>query len=212
MRQGRVCPWSASALVTAASQCDDGSRFPPSTLDRYARLGSTELWELRNDSSITHFIHLHEELWHTISRDGHAPPPWERLGLEDTWRLDPGESVLVAARFTDYTGRFMVHCHMLDHEDHGLMSQFAVVKGKAGQRDVQPTASHGAASAQDAGHQHMMVGVTAAVMAPADNLVTRPIRHDRVAERAGSALVLETLVVGALLLARRRPHLGRRTG
>jgi FtsP/CotA-like multicopper oxidase with cupredoxin domain len=32
----------------------------------------------------------------------------------------------VAARFTDYRGVFMVHCHMLDHEDHGMMAQFEV--------------------------------------------------------------------------------------
>jgi hypothetical protein len=36
----------------------------------------------------------------------------------------------VAARFTDYTGEFMLHCHMLDHEDHGLMAQFDVVRTK----------------------------------------------------------------------------------
>ena len=46
---------------------------------------------------MTHFIHLHEEQWHTISVDGKKPPPWER-GLEDTWRLDPGETIKVAAQ------------------------------------------------------------------------------------------------------------------
>jgi hypothetical protein len=75
---------------------------------------------------VTHYIHLHEERWRTVSRDGHRPPPWER-GLEDTWKLDPGETVTVAAKFTDYTGKFMIHCHMLDHEDHGLMAQFKVL-------------------------------------------------------------------------------------
>ncbi|MDQ1694891.1 MAG: hypothetical protein QOJ03_244, partial [Frankiaceae bacterium] len=54
-------------------------------------------------------------------------PAWER-GLEDTWKLDPGETVEVAAKFTDHTGIFMIHCHMLDHEDHGLMAQFKVVR------------------------------------------------------------------------------------
>ena len=44
---------------------------------------------------MTHYVHLHEEQWQTISRDG-APTPWER-GFEDTWRLDPGEYVDVAA-------------------------------------------------------------------------------------------------------------------
>ena len=80
-----------------------------------------------NTTDFTHYIHLHEELWRTLARDGHPPPPWER-GYEDTWRLDPGESVVVAARFTDYTGKFMIHCHMLDHEDDGMMATFKVVK------------------------------------------------------------------------------------
>ena len=39
---------------------------------------------------MTHYVHLHEELWRTVSRNGERPPPWER-GLEDTWRLDPGD-------------------------------------------------------------------------------------------------------------------------
>ena len=38
-----------------------------------------------------------------------------------------GESIEVAARFTDYTGPFMIHCHMLNHEDHGMMARFRVV-------------------------------------------------------------------------------------
>ena len=86
---------------------------------------------LRNDTKVTHYIHLHEEAWHTVALidakgHRHAPPPWED-GLEDTWRLDPGTAVEVAARFTDYPGVFMIHCHMLDHEDDGMMAQFAVV-------------------------------------------------------------------------------------
>ena len=69
-----------------------------------------------------------------ISRNGKRPPPWER-GFEDTWRLDPGEYVDVAATFTDYPGLFMVHCHMLDHEDHGMMAQFEVLEQHAADRD-----------------------------------------------------------------------------
>jgi spore coat protein A, manganese oxidase len=105
----------------------NGKAFDPTRADLKVPLGSTQTWILRNVSPITHYIHLHEELWHTIARDGKRPPPWER-GLEDTWKLDPGETVKVAAKFTDYTGLFMLHCHMLDHEDHGLMAQFDVVR------------------------------------------------------------------------------------
>jgi spore coat protein A len=109
----------------------DRRPYAPRNVVLKVKEGTTQLWELRNDSKMTHYIHLHEELWRTVSRDGKAPPPWER-GLEDTWRLDPGERVRVMARFTDFTGVFMIHCHMLDHEDDGLMAQFAVVNPKTG--------------------------------------------------------------------------------
>ena len=91
------------------------------------RLGRVEKWRLRNTSDMTHYVHLHEEQWRTIQRDGKRPPPWER-GYEDAWRLDPGENVVVAAKFTDFTGDFMIHCHMLDHEDDGMMATFRVVR------------------------------------------------------------------------------------
>ena len=101
--------------------------FDPDRIDHRVALGAVERWRLRNTSDMTHYVHLHEEQWQTLSRNGERPPPWER-GLEDTWRLDPGDSVEVAARFTDHRGLFMVHCHMLDHEDHGMMAQFLVGK------------------------------------------------------------------------------------
>jgi spore coat protein A, manganese oxidase len=105
----------------------NGKPFNPDRVDFRVPLGATQKWKLVNNTEMTHFIHLHEEEWRTIKRNGHRPPAWER-GTEDTWRLDPGDSVVVAARFTDYTGRFMLHCHMLDHEDHGLMATFKVYR------------------------------------------------------------------------------------
>ncbi|GAB3021446.1 hypothetical protein GCM10011376_21680 [Nocardioides flavus (ex Wang et al. 2016)] len=104
----------------------DGRAFDPRRVDHRVRLGTVERWRLRNDSEVTHYVHIHAQQWRTLLRDGERPPPWER-GLEDTWRLEPGEEVEVAARFTDYTGPFMIHCHMLDHEDHGMMARFDVV-------------------------------------------------------------------------------------
>jgi FtsP/CotA-like multicopper oxidase with cupredoxin domain len=107
----------------------NGKRFNPKRVDAKVRLGSVQRWKLVNTTKFTHYIHLHEELWRTLKRDGHKPPLWER-GYEDTWKLDPGETVEVAARFTDFTGKFMIHCHMLDHEDDGMMATFEVVKPK----------------------------------------------------------------------------------
>jgi spore coat protein A, manganese oxidase len=105
----------------------NGKAFDPGRVDHRSRLGTVERWRFRNTSQMTHYVHIHNEQWRTLLRDGRTPPPWER-GLEDTWRLDPGEVVEVAARFTDYTGAFMIHCHMLDHEDHGMMARFDVVR------------------------------------------------------------------------------------
>ncbi|WP_248581063.1 multicopper oxidase domain-containing protein [Nocardioides sp. InS609-2] len=104
----------------------NGQAFDPGRVDHRARLGTVERWRLRNTSDMTHSVHIHAEQWRTVLRDGRRPPPWER-GLEDTWRLEPGEVVEVATRFEDYTGPFMIHCHMLDHEDHGMMARFDVV-------------------------------------------------------------------------------------
>ncbi len=104
----------------------NGKAFDPERVDHRARLDTVERWRFRNASDVTHYVHIHAEQWRTLLRDGKRPPPWER-GLEDTWRLEPGEVVEVAARFTDYTGPFMIHCHMLDHEDHGMMARFDVV-------------------------------------------------------------------------------------
>jgi FtsP/CotA-like multicopper oxidase with cupredoxin domain/plastocyanin len=105
----------------------NGRAFDPERVDHRPRLGTVERWRLRNTSDMPHYVHIHAEQWRTVLRDGRPPPPWER-GLEDTWRLDPGEVVEVAARFEDYTGPFMIHCHMLDHEDHGMMARFDVVR------------------------------------------------------------------------------------
>ena len=105
----------------------NGKPYDHMRVDGQFALGSVQRWLLVNSSPLTHYIHLHEEAWRTLSRNGQPPPAWE-AGLQDTWRLDPGDSVEVAAKLTDYLGEFMIHCHMLDHEDHGMMTNFEVVK------------------------------------------------------------------------------------
>jgi FtsP/CotA-like multicopper oxidase with cupredoxin domain/plastocyanin len=105
----------------------NGKPYDDMRVDATVELGSVQRWLLINTSPLTHFIHLHEEAWRTVTRNGQPPPAWE-AGYQDTWRLDPGDTVEVAARITDHLGPFLIHCHMLDHEDHGMMATFAVVK------------------------------------------------------------------------------------
>ncbi|MFT3865584.1 MAG: multicopper oxidase family protein [Solirubrobacterales bacterium] len=104
----------------------NGRTFDPAYADASPRLGSLVTWEIRNETAVAHLMHLHHTSWYLLSRDGRPPPPWEDC-LKDTFFVYPGERILVAGRLTDHPGRFVVHCHMLDHEDHGLMSQFRVV-------------------------------------------------------------------------------------
>jgi FtsP/CotA-like multicopper oxidase with cupredoxin domain len=53
------------------------------------------------------------------------------LGWKDTMRVNPSEMVTIAAIFDGYTGRYMYHCHILEHEDHGMMRPFIVMPGAA---------------------------------------------------------------------------------
>jgi spore coat protein A, manganese oxidase len=103
----------------------NGKSFDPAYFDTSPRVGSTVTWEIHNKTSVAHLMHLHHTSWYLLSRDGRPPPPWEDC-LKDTFFVYPGERILVAGHLSDYTGKFVVHCHMLDHEDHGLMSQFRV--------------------------------------------------------------------------------------
>jgi FtsP/CotA-like multicopper oxidase with cupredoxin domain len=105
----------------------NGRAYNPAFVEHRARLGSVERWRLVNATKVAHLVHLHHTDWLLLSRNGRRPPAYER-GLKETFFLDPGERVEIAGRFSDYEGRYVVHCHMLEHEDHGLMSQFATYR------------------------------------------------------------------------------------
>jgi spore coat protein A, manganese oxidase len=104
----------------------NGKTFDPSRSDAFPVIDTTETWELHNATAVAHMIHLHHTDWYMLSRNGKRPAPFEDC-LKETFFLDPGDRVVVAGHFSDHLGKFVIHCHMLDHEDHGLMSQFEVV-------------------------------------------------------------------------------------
>ena len=106
----------------------NGKTFDPARSDAFPKLGTTETWELHNRTAVAHSIHMHHTDWYMLSRNGKRPKAWERC-LKETFLLDPEERMVVAGHFADFTGKYAIHCHMLDHEDHGLMSQFEVVAG-----------------------------------------------------------------------------------
>ncbi|MGA5837630.1 multicopper oxidase family protein [Streptomyces pseudogriseolus] len=107
----------------------NGRPFDPARIDFRPRLGVTEQWTVRNTDTkfgIPHSLHTHLEHFRVVDRDGKAPAPGE-AGLKDTVTVMPGTSVRFRIRFTDHTGKFMYHCHLLGHQMMGMMGQMEVV-------------------------------------------------------------------------------------
>lgn len=108
----------------------NGKKMDMNRIDETIPLGSTEIWELENRSAsmmqLPHSMHLHDVQFNILDRNGKPPEPIE-AGRKDTVLLWPNDKVRLIARFLDYTGIYMYHCHMLEHEDDGMMGQFEVV-------------------------------------------------------------------------------------
>jgi spore coat protein A len=103
-----------------------GHSFDPDVVDFRPRLAATEIWSFHNPTGQAHPMHLHLVQFQVLDRDGVPAPAWER-GWKDTVFVNAAETVRVVARFTDWTGTYIYHCHNLEHEDHDMMSQFRVV-------------------------------------------------------------------------------------
>ena len=111
----------------------NGKTFDAEGVDAKPQLGTTEVWELENNSMHTHPIHLHLVTFRVIGRgpDGTDDPHPNERGLKDVVRVNPGETVRIAVQFGDFTGTYPWHCHILEHEDQSMMRPFEVVAGNA---------------------------------------------------------------------------------
>ena len=92
-------------------------------------LNNTEIWSIRNQSPIGHPFHIHDVQFYILDRNGVAPVPSE-AGRKDVVFIKPQETVRFITKFEDFADDevpYMYHCHMLTHEDQGMMGQFAVV-------------------------------------------------------------------------------------
>jgi len=102
----------------------NGEVFDPDRIDANPRLGSTEIWEIGSDPA--HPVHLHLVYFKVLSRNGGPPGPYD-AGLKDTISLRTGEEARVVARFEGWQGKYVFHCHNLEHEDMMMMANFEVV-------------------------------------------------------------------------------------
>jgi blue copper oxidase len=98
--------------------------------------GSTQVWELANQANpmgmeAAHPIHLHGRQFRVIDRTGGRAASTLRAGIvdqgwQDTVLVLPGETVRVQVTFTRHPGLYLYHCHILEHEDMGMMRNFRV--------------------------------------------------------------------------------------
>ncbi|MDP9863646.1 MULTISPECIES: multicopper oxidase family protein [Streptosporangium] len=109
----------------------NGRPFDPDRVDLQVKQGATEIWEIVN-ADVTpipfdHPFHMHLVQFQVLSRDGGPPLP-EDAGLKDTVYLPPRGTVRIQMTFrTPYTGRYMYHCHYLEHSALGMMAQMEIV-------------------------------------------------------------------------------------
>ncbi|WP_173869163.1 multicopper oxidase family protein [Streptomyces albus subsp. chlorinus] len=108
----------------------NGKHMDMNRIDEVASAKAVELWDVRGEDGLPHSFHVHGTSFSVVSVGGRPVP--ERLrGLKDTVYLHPQESVELAVPMPEYTDPatpYMFHCHMLRHEDQGMMGQFTVVK------------------------------------------------------------------------------------
>ncbi len=109
----------------------NGKQMDIGRIDEEIQLNTTEVWEVLNPAhhggtmaGMPHPFHVHGVQFQVLERNGKEPPENER-GWKDTVLLMPGEKVKIIATFKK-PGVFMYHCHILEHEDAGMMGQFEV--------------------------------------------------------------------------------------
>ncbi|GAA1991300.1 multicopper oxidase family protein [Kitasatospora viridis] len=101
----------------------NGKGFDPNRSDADPTMGVVETWKLKSD--LRHPIHVHLGNFQVLSR-GSGGPGASDAGWKDTVLVRDGETVTVAIRFDGYRGRYMLHCHNLEHEDMAMMANIEV--------------------------------------------------------------------------------------
>ncbi|MDH6219435.1 multicopper oxidase family protein [Streptomyces pseudovenezuelae] len=93
-------------------------------------VGAKEIWTIQNATQLEHSFHLHDVPYQLISVNG-EDPTGVQLGWYDTYEVVGGGTIKIAMEFTDFaddTYMYMLHCHLLQHEDEGMMASLMVTE------------------------------------------------------------------------------------
>lgn len=92
-------------------------------------LNNVEIWKLTNATMVAHPFHIHDVQFFVLDINGSSPPP-QYQGLKDVILVKPRDTVRFITKFTNFTDQmvpYMYHCHLLHHEDEGMMGSFLVL-------------------------------------------------------------------------------------
>jgi FtsP/CotA-like multicopper oxidase with cupredoxin domain len=105
----------------------NGKSFDPDRVDTRVQLGAVELWTIENESDELHDFHIHQGGFQLAEVNG-KPQPLD--GYYDTVNLPIRGEIKVIIPFTDplMVGKFVYHCHLLAHEDKGMMATIVVAR------------------------------------------------------------------------------------
>jgi spore coat protein A len=90
------------------------------------KLGDVERWQFVNPTTHPHPVHIHLIQFQILEVNGQPQDP-SKHGWKDVFVVPPSGQIVVAARFEGYTGRYLFHCHNLEHEDLGMMADYEIV-------------------------------------------------------------------------------------
>ena len=107
----------------------NGREFDPHRVDLDVELGTTEIWEIRNPTPLDHPFHLHIHPFQVLDVDG---VPAALTAWRDVVSVPRGSTVRIAIPFRDFAGTTMFHCHIVEHEDNGMMGHVRVADPRAG--------------------------------------------------------------------------------
>ena len=108
----------------------NGRKFDLERIDFTVEQGKKEVWDIAVPNTsmmmgdMPHPFHVHGVQFRILSRNGSPPEDYE-AGWKDTILVPPGEAIKIEIEFSQ-PGIFMMHCHILEHEDNGMMGQILV--------------------------------------------------------------------------------------
>lgn len=133
-----------SPIMSMTNFVINGNKFDEHRMDFTTTIGKTMIWEIRNQSMMAHPFHIHGNSFYVLSVNGVAPPA-NLVGKKDVVVIPPQNGVVrLAMKYEDFTDPhmpYMFHCHILSHEDGGMMGQFIVSPSITATHDMAHDAS-----------------------------------------------------------------------